>query len=940
MYEDDEFARSLRPAQDAVDRESRIFTAEDSEMMNMIFQYLDNDGDSKQIETKATKAWEPPRLDFDPALVGDFQRFADYNGSSQESSPSPSVSLFSEVSGMTTPRTLSNRSSRSPSGMRHQDDFRMTTKPADKLTVVDRPVRLTPSPPTAAQNPPTFENREVHDEASLPQQSTSPVAPQAANSSVRRHELRDPQEKRQNSYNEGHWPSMATIASKYERKGSRKDAYRHKMLPAIPPPMASGARIDELEELAQAVQPSQRQIYLPSAYVPQESKRSQDSSRTAHGPSRSPPLESTRAQSQRSSHEVSPSPYQPVYSPENSSARTYESRSSQNTFQTYRNPLPALPESGPQNVEPPYSPTLNRPQPPPTDPSLRRYESFKMAGASAGRYELKDPHEAIPVDEARNKSLDNLVGPKPSLRSRFSFPKPTRATITSFVDILPQAPPSPAVTPPGESGLFPIQLRIPTPDFSLPPRPPKKELPVEPLPSVLSIGQKDASTGISTFVSDATPSRSSSGNSTRMLTPSLTIQIPESTRPAPQKVDSERPGLSEALNKFKQDSMLARPRPKPQRMDAQDNVLVTMPMWNPPAVPDKSKIARTSDSILARPRPKAQPKFELADTNGKADDWRASAPAPSRPEILNVSAPEAQPTPYRPASVPALQANTKETFEEARPKPKKITFDESSISPQGYPLESAAPMIPAPNFSRTAHTYAFHSPTAHELQHAASQFEVQAPIIPRPLNIAPKPRDFDRESAISKAKLAQKAASQAKWFHSGFCASSTGLQMTMSRRVATFSKLEWAVESSDSKRGIRCFTQTNTLSRRTDFFDEKGERLFCFQRKTGSTRVGETGDGVGLFSVKNSSFGLSPYWVVELGAGEKLMDGERRWVARGNESLTVVEVSWGGFEVGRISVKAQLGKHTYTVDVSAEMNYAIMAALVTVFDDWRMDHAC
>ena len=49
-----------------------------------------------------------------------------------------------------------------------------------------------------------------------------------------------------------------------------------------------------------------------------------------------------------------------------------------------------------------------------------------------------------------------------------------------------------------------------------------------------------------------------------------------------------------------------------------------------------------------------------------------------------------------------------------------------------------------------------------------------------------------------------------------------------------------------------------------------------------------------------------------------------------------VTVTWGGFQVGHISCELKR-KHSYSVSIAPEMNYAIMAALVTVFDDLRTD---
>jgi hypothetical protein len=82
-----------------------------------------------------------------------------------------------------------------------------------------------------------------------------------------------------------------------------------------------------------------------------------------------------------------------------------------------------------------------------------------------------------------------------------------------------------------------------------------------------------------------------------------------------------------------------------------------------------------------------------------------------------------------------------------------------------------------------------------------------------------------------------------------------------------------------------------------------------------------------------------------------------QWIAKGDGAMKNVIVNWGGFQVGRISCESGFKKHTvclsqildcqplanedqYTVSIAPEMNYAIMAALTTVFDDLRTDEGC
>jgi hypothetical protein len=87
----------------------------------------------------------------------------------------------------------------------------------------------------------------------------------------------------------------------------------------------------------------------------------------------------------------------------------------------------------------------------------------------------------------------------------------------------------------------------------------------------------------------------------------------------------------------------------------------------------------------------------------------------------------------------------------------------------------------------------------------------------------------------------------------GLFAGEQGLQFTMSRRVITMSKMEWLIESPGGSRVLKCYEQTNSLSRKRDFFDAEGNQLFDFQRRTGSTMTAEAPMGGTLFMVKNAS---------------------------------------------------------------------------------------
>lgn len=75
------------------------------------------------------------------------------------------------------------------------------------------------------------------------------------------------------------------------------------------------------------------------------------------------------------------------------------------------------------------------------------------------------------------------------------------------------------------------------------------------------------------------------------------------------------------------------------------------------------------------------------------------------------------------------------------------------------------------------------------------------------------------------------------------------------------------------------------------------------------------------------------HWIVNLTGTENTAD---QWVVKGDGKMKSVTVTWGGFQVGHISCESRR-KHSYSVSIAPEMNYAIMATLVTVFDDLKTD---
>ncbi|CAL3965267.1 hypothetical protein PZA11_001940 [Diplocarpon coronariae] len=177
---------------------------------------------------------------------------------------------------------------------------------------------------------------------------------------------------------------------------------------------------------------------------------------------------------------------------------------------------------------------------------------------------------------------------------------------------------------------------------------------------------------------------------------------------------------------------------------------------------------------------------------------------------------------------------------------------------------------------------------------------------------------------------------QGGWFTTDFFSGCEGMQIKMTRRVESFSKVQWLIESNTGSEILRGIGHSQSRSRRTDFCYTDESQICQFQKRTGSTKVAEAPDGTTLFTVKNASLYSSPHWTIYLGDDPM----NTQWNANGDEGLQNVSVTWGGFQVGRISVESRRDKHTYILTVAPEMNYCVMAALTTVFDDLRTDEGC
>jgi hypothetical protein len=132
------------------------------------------------------------------------------------------------------------------------------------------------------------------------------------------------------------------------------------------------------------------------------------------------------------------------------------------------------------------------------------------------------------------------------------------------------------------------------------------------------------------------------------------------------------------------------------------------------------------------------------------------------------------------------------------------------------------------------------APIGHSLPAPARRTQQELEAIPEPASAKPEePTVFGTDLGI--------------WDTKGLFAGEQGLQFTMSRRVVNMSKMEWEILSPGGSRVLKCYEQTNTLSRRRDFFDAEGNQLFDFQKRIGSTRTAECPRGSTLFVIKNGS---------------------------------------------------------------------------------------
>lgn len=252
--------------------------------------------------------------------------------------------------------------------------------------------------------------------------------------------------------------------------------------------------------------------------------------------------------------------------------------------------------------------------------------------------------------------------------------------------------------------------------------------------------------------------------------------------------------------------------------------------------------------------------------------------------------------------------------------------EQSVIHKQTVPANYNAYSPPRTVGLRSKPEIELHIPQAQRTQQVQNILRVQNPDpVPAPIKYVPysaaSPKAHPKRTRAeiesippsdSSSKYEEPVAfatNRGIFFTGGFFAREQGLELKMTRMVTTFSKMEWLIQDLAGTRRLKCFAQTNSLSRRKDFWDTEGNLLFSFQKKIGSTRVAETSCGKEVFEVKNASLPSMPHWTIKLASGGKA-ESSASWIAKGDEEMENVVVRWGGFEVGRIRCESRARKHT------------------------------
>lgn len=214
-------------------------------------------------------------------------------------------------------------------------------------------------------------------------------------------------------------------------------------------------------------------------------------------------------------------------------------------------------------------------------------------------------------------------------------------------------------------------------------------------------------------------------------------------------------------------------------------------------------------------------------------------PLPSKPVQIE----QHMPSPTKPPHSVPREA------EQKMPSPIRPPLSVPLQTEQQMPPQIRHSLIPLPN----KHFQIEQQKSAtirHSLPAPARRTQREIETIPEPAPARPEePVDFGTNLGFLDTK--------------GLFAGEQGLQFTMSRRVINMSKMEWEIQSPGGSRILKCYEQTNSLSRRRDFFDVEGNQIFDFQKRIGSTRTAECPRGSTLFVVKNASLHrMSPKFIL------------------------------------------------------------------------------
>jgi len=246
-------------------------------------------------------------------------------------------------------------------------------------------------------------------------------------------------------------------------------------------------------------------------------------------------------------------------------------------------------------------------------------------------------------------------------------------------------------------------------------------------------------------------------------------------------------------------------------------------------------------SIVSLERPLAPARHSMQSSPSKAIRFEERPRAQARPPVLSIVIEERSQVSGVNTSVPSAAGKTFDSRDRYRRRssvtPSPTT--KNMISEEYLRIQLRHSVMPPP--SKPFQVEQLKSaPIRHSLPPPARRTQEEIEAIPVPAPVKPEePASFGRNLGI--------------WFTKGFFAGEQGMQFTMSRRVVTMSKTEWTIEGADGSRILKCQQQTNSLSRKKDFFDLEGNQLFDFQRRTGSTRTAESPQGTTLFVVKNAS---------------------------------------------------------------------------------------